>query len=80
MIDNIDEFIASIVDMAREKMPASIYRSFEKLLEYMNQDDWIRLYILWEISLIKELGCSLEKKTLDVLVFKTRVQKIVVNV
>ncbi len=46
-----------------------IYGSFEKLLEYMNQDDWIRLYILWEISLIKELGfeinSSIKKKNLN---------------
>ena len=33
-----------------------IYSSFEKLLEYMSHDDWIKLYILWELSLIKELG------------------------
>jgi len=46
-----------------------IYRSFEKLLEYMNQDDWIRLYIFWELSLIKELGfeinSSIKKKNLN---------------
>lgn len=33
-----------------------IYNSLEKLLEYLNQDDWIKLYIFWELSLIKELG------------------------
>ena len=33
-----------------------IYDSLEKLLEYLNQDDWIKLYIFWELSLIKELG------------------------
>ena len=33
-----------------------IYLSFEKLLEQFNHDDWIKLYIFWELSLIKELG------------------------
>ena len=33
-----------------------IYLSFEKLLDQFNHDDWIKLYIFWELSLIKELG------------------------
>ena len=33
-----------------------IYISFEKLLNHLNSDDWIKLYIYWELSLIKELG------------------------
>ena len=33
-----------------------IYHSFERLIEQFNHDDWIQLYIFWELSLIKELG------------------------
>ena len=33
-----------------------IYLSFEQLVEQFNHDDWIKLYIFWELSLIKELG------------------------
>ena len=33
-----------------------IYFSFEQLVEQFNHDDWIKLYILWELYLIKELG------------------------
>ena len=33
-----------------------IYISFDQLVEQFNQDNWIKLYIFWELSLIKELG------------------------
>ena len=33
-----------------------IYLSFNSLIEQFNHDDWIKLYIFWELSLIKELG------------------------
>ena len=33
-----------------------IYSSFEKMLLDLKFDNWIRLYIIWELSLIKELG------------------------
>ena len=33
-----------------------IYISFEKLLHDLKFDNWIKLYIDWELSLIKELG------------------------
>ena len=33
-----------------------IYTSFENLLNKLTSNNWIRLYILWELSLIKELG------------------------
>ena len=33
-----------------------IYDSFEKLLNKLNDKNWIRFYIFWELSLIKELG------------------------
>ena len=33
-----------------------IYLSFERLVDRFNHDDWIKLYIFWELSLIKDLG------------------------
>ena len=33
-----------------------IYGSFEDFFNTLNSKDWIKLYILWEISIIKELG------------------------
>ena len=37
-----------------------IYLSFERLVEQFNHDDWIKLYIFWELSLIKELGFEVD--------------------
>ena len=34
----------------------NIYKSFEKLISSFNLDNWIILYIFFEINLIKELG------------------------
>ena len=33
-----------------------IYFSFDRMLEQLNHENWIKLYIFWELSLIKELG------------------------
>ncbi len=33
-----------------------IYNSFEKMLDNLNSENWIQLYIYWELSLIKNLG------------------------
>ena len=38
-----------------------IYNSFENLLLILNQKDWIKIYIFWEIFLIKELGFEINK-------------------
>jgi DNA repair protein RecO (recombination protein O) len=38
-----------------------IYNSFENLLIILNQKDWIKLYIFWEIFLVKELGFEINK-------------------
>ena len=40
-----------------------IYTSFEKILNELNKDDWIELYISWELSLIKELGFEANLQT-----------------
>ena len=41
----------------------NIYSSFENLLNGLNFDNWIDLYINWELSLIKELGFENVVKT-----------------
>ena len=33
-----------------------IYNSFELMINNLNSENWIKLYIHWELSLIKELG------------------------
>ena len=45
-----------------------IYLSFDKLIDQLDRDNWIKLYIMWELSLIKELGFEIDflnKKNLD---------------
>ena len=34
----------------------NIYFSFDRLIGQLNHENWIKLYIFWELSLIKELG------------------------
>jgi len=38
----------------------NIYLTFEKMLNELNESHWINLYILWEISLIKQLGFEID--------------------
>ena len=33
---------------------------FENLIKYIHRDDWIKFYIFWELSLIKELGFEIQ--------------------
>ena len=40
-----------------------IYNSFENMLNGLKFDNWINLYINWELSLIKELGFETDLKT-----------------
>ena len=42
--------------LPEKQINKKIYHSFERLIEQFNHDDWIQLYIFWELSLIKELG------------------------
>jgi recombinational DNA repair protein (RecF pathway) len=37
-----------------------IYNLFEKLINNLNDTNWIKSYIFWEFSLIKELGFEIE--------------------
>ena len=46
-----------------------IYLSFERLMDKFTDRDWIKLYILWELNLIKELGFEIDflnKKNIDI--------------
>ena len=40
-----------------------VYNSFENMLSDLRSQNWIRLYINWELSLIKELGYETNLKT-----------------
>ena len=40
-----------------------VYYSLENMLTDLRSDNWIRLYINWELSLIKELGYETSLKT-----------------
>ena len=53
--------ILSIASILKILLPESqinkkIYNSFEIMLNKLNYENWIELYIHWEFSLIKELG------------------------
>ena len=57
--------ILSAVSILRILLPErqrnkKIYHLFEKLIEDMSKDEWIKSYIFWEINLIKELGFEIE--------------------
>ena len=42
--------------MPEHQINKKIYNSFENLLNKLSSNNWIKLYILWELSLVKELG------------------------
>ena len=53
--------LISLCSLLNSLLPESqpnknIYKSYEKFLETLNLDNWIILYIFFEINLIKELG------------------------
>ena len=55
--------------LPERKINKKIYLSFNKLVDQFNYENWIKLYILWELSLIKELGFEIDffsKKNLDI--------------
>ena len=61
-----------------------IYNSFEIMLEDLKLDHWIKLYIFWELSLVKELGFEIsffgknngENKTLNFIEINNKTYKI----
>ena len=42
--------------LPERQLNIKIYNSFENLLNKLCHDNWIKLYIFWELSLIKKLG------------------------
>ena len=42
-----------------------IYESLENFFNTLDKNDWIKSYILWELSIIKELGFGIEIDTTD---------------
>jgi DNA repair protein RecO (recombination protein O) len=53
-----------------------IYISFEKLIYQLNFTNWIKLYIYWELSLIKELGFEVNFKAKNPIKINDRLFKI----
>ena len=56
--------ITSILKMLlpERQINKKIYNSFEQMLGNLNTNNWIKLYIQWELSLIKELGYEYDFK------------------
>ena len=42
--------------LPENQLNKKIYNLFENLFNNLGSEDWIKLYILWELSLVKELG------------------------
>ncbi len=62
--------LVSLCSLLNSLLPESqpnknIYESFEKFIKILNLDNWIILYIFFEINLIKELGYDTNLKTFD---------------
>ena len=62
--------LISICSLLNSLLPESqpyknIYKSFEKFIGSLNLDNWIILYIFFEINLIKELGYDVNLSTFN---------------
>ena len=55
-----------------------IYNSFEDLINKLSFKEWIKVYILWELSLIKELGFEINFLN-DKVLFNSRKNNIIIN-
>jgi DNA repair protein RecO (recombination protein O) len=54
--------------LPQDQLNKKIYNSFENLLNMLHLNNWINYYILWELSLVKELGYEIKlpiKKNLE---------------
>ena len=56
-----------------------IYNSFELLVEQFKLKDWIKLYIFWELSLIKELGFEINFFDKDYTEDRTKIPKLLLD-
>ena len=62
--------LVSLCSLLNSLLPESqpnknIYESFEEFIKILNLDNWIILYIFFEINLIKELGYDTNLKTFE---------------
>jgi len=62
--------LISLCSLLNSLLPESqpyknIYKSFEKFINTLNLDNWIVLYIFFEINLIKELGYDVNLKSFN---------------
>ena len=57
--------IASILKilLPERQINQKIYATFEDMLQNLNNENWIELYIEWELSLIKNLGYEFDFKS-----------------
>ena len=56
-------FIFNFENSAPERqINKKIYNLFDKLINQLNCDNWILLYVFWELSLFKELGFEIDLK------------------
>ena len=46
--------------LPEKQINKKIYLSFERLVDQFNHNDWIKLYIFWELFIIKELGFDMD--------------------
>ena len=56
-----------------------IYNSFELLVDQFKLKDWIKLYIFWELSLIKELGFEVNFFDKNYTKDHTKIPKLLLN-
>ncbi len=57
----------------------SVYKSFEKLLNSINLDNWIILYIFFELNLIKDLGFDTNLNKFKDEIFNSNIIKIKID-
>ena len=46
--------------LPERQLNRKIYDSFDNFLNKLSYDNWIKLYIFWELSLVKELGFEID--------------------
>ena len=42
--------------LPERQLNKKIYKTFDEFIDKLNEDNWIKFYILWELSLINDLG------------------------
>ncbi len=52
--------------LPERQLNKKIYKTFDKFIGKLNEDNWINLYILWELSLINDLGFETNFKNIKI--------------